>query len=151
MKKTDWYFVVLIALQLNASAQKKELPVRGTWITNVASDALSSKKNIKETIRLCKKAGINNVYVVVWNNGVTMYPSKVVEEYIGVKQSKVYKDRDPISATLSTSTAGMPNGLPFSKQSFISCLYLGSKICRLNSSPGYTTMAKGNIGIKLVI
>ena len=96
MKKTVWCFVVLFALQLNASAQKKEVPVRGTWITNVASNALSSKKNIKETIRLCKKAGLNNIYVVVWNNGVTMYPSKVVEEYIGVKQSKDYGDRDPI-------------------------------------------------------
>ena len=96
MKKCLSYLIVLIALQLHASAQKSEVPVRGTWITNVASDALLSKKNIKKTIRLCKKAGINNVYVVVWNNGVTMYPSKVIEEYIGVKQSTVYGKRDPI-------------------------------------------------------
>jgi uncharacterized lipoprotein YddW (UPF0748 family) len=96
MKKCLSYLVVLMALHLNVSGQKKEAPVRGTWITNVASDALSSKKNIKETIRLCKKSGINNVYVVVWNNGVTMYPSKVVAEYIGVEQSAAYGQRDPI-------------------------------------------------------
>jgi uncharacterized lipoprotein YddW (UPF0748 family) len=77
-------------------AQKKQAPIRGTWVTNVASDILLSKKNIIEGVQLCKKSGINNIYVVVWNNGVTMYPSNVVNSYIGKKQSKVYGSRDPI-------------------------------------------------------
>ena len=77
---------LLLAVQLKSIGQKQSVPIRGTWITNTASDAMKSKKNIRKAIQLCKKSGINNVYVVVWNNGETMYPSKVVEEYIGIKQ-----------------------------------------------------------------
>jgi uncharacterized lipoprotein YddW (UPF0748 family) len=80
----------------NISAQKNNVPIRGTWVTNVASDILLSKKNIIDGVRLCKNSGINNIYVVVWNNGVTMYPSEVVNNYVGIKQSKIYGDRDPI-------------------------------------------------------
>jgi len=86
----------LLLLHVNGIAQKAAKPIRGTWITNTASDALKTKSNIREAIQLCKKSGINNVYVVVWNNGETMYPSKVVEEYIGVKQSAVYGKMDPL-------------------------------------------------------
>jgi len=96
MKKLLIIVLILLRLQLNSMAQKEIAPVKGVWITNVASDALKSKNNIKETIRICKKNSINNIYVVVWNNGETMYPSKVVEEYIGIKQSKIYGNRDPI-------------------------------------------------------
>ena len=97
MKKS---ILLLLSLSLFThvifAQNKQQEPVRGVWVTNVASDALKSKKNIKEAIQLCKKNSINNIYVVVWNNGVTMYPSKVVESYIGIKQSKVYGGRDPI-------------------------------------------------------
>ena len=98
MKKKVAYLILLIALQLqlHVTAQSQPPAIKGTWITNVASKALTSNKNIKETIRLCKAGGINNVYVVVWNNGVTMYPSKVVQQYIGIKQAKEYGGRDPI-------------------------------------------------------
>lgn len=72
-------------------------PVRGTWITNVASDALTSRKKIRETVRLCKKNGLNHLFVVVWNNGVTMYPSPLVEQYTGIRQDPVYKGFDPIA------------------------------------------------------
>ncbi len=77
-------------------AQNKSEIIRGTWITNVASDILKSRKNIIKGIALCKKNGINNIYVVVWNDGVTMYPSKVLQEYIGIKQLKAYGNRDPL-------------------------------------------------------
>jgi uncharacterized lipoprotein YddW (UPF0748 family) len=96
MKKIVTVICLFIFCTPTVLAQKKQEPIRGTWITNVASDVLKSKKNIEEAIALCKEAGINNVYVVVWNNGVTMYPSKVVEDYIGIKQSKIYGTRDPI-------------------------------------------------------
>ena len=81
---------------LSASAQKEIKPIRGTWVTNVASDALHSKKNIRKTVSLCKKMGLNAMFVVVWNDGVTMYPSKVVQSYTGIKQDPVYKGFDPI-------------------------------------------------------
>jgi uncharacterized lipoprotein YddW (UPF0748 family) len=76
--------------------KKPDESIHGTWITNVASDALMSKENIKKTIANCKKNGLNNIYVVVWHNGKTMYPSKVVEKYTGVLQDSVYQGLDPI-------------------------------------------------------
>jgi uncharacterized lipoprotein YddW (UPF0748 family) len=96
MRKTIIVSCLIIFCFGNIFAQKKNAPIRGTWITNVASDVLKSKENITAAIKLCKQSGINNVYVVVWNNGVTMYPSKVVGEYIGIKQSTIYGSRDPI-------------------------------------------------------
>jgi uncharacterized lipoprotein YddW (UPF0748 family) len=89
-------FLLFIFFFLTSCAQHKEEPIRGTWITNVASEALRSEKNIKEAVTLCKQKGLNNIYVVVWNGGVTMYPSKVVESYIGIQQHPVYKGFDPI-------------------------------------------------------
>ncbi len=92
--KVKLLFISLITFLL-VNAQNNE-PIKGTWITNVASNALQSKTNIKKTIAKCKKNGLNHVFVVVWNNGVTMYPSKVVKKYIGIKQDSVYKNFDPI-------------------------------------------------------
>jgi uncharacterized lipoprotein YddW (UPF0748 family) len=90
------------------SKNKGGEPVRGTWITNVASDALTSKEKVAETIKRCKEFGLNTIYVVTWNKGVTMYPSPVVEKYIGVKQDPVYKGFDPIKEIIDQGhKAGM--------------------------------------------
>jgi len=89
--------VALFFLYSMCSAIAQE-PIRGTWVTNVASDALLNEKNVKETVTLCKAKGLNTIFVVVWNAGVTMYPSKLVKKYIGIEQDSVYKGFDPIKA-----------------------------------------------------
>lgn len=89
--------LLFIFLMHESNAQKNISAIRGTWITNVASDALLSEDNIKATVKLCKQKGLNNIFVVVWNGGVTMYPSKVVESYIGIQQDTIYKGFDPIA------------------------------------------------------
>jgi uncharacterized lipoprotein YddW (UPF0748 family) len=100
--------VVFTTFSLLSFTQKKSEPVRGTWITNVASDALLSKQKVKETVRLCKSFGLNTLYVVVWNKGKTMYPSNVAQKYIGVKQDDVYKNFDPIKEVIKEGhKAGM--------------------------------------------
>lgn len=96
MKQLLFLFLVIIAS--SCSAQKKlEEPVRGTWVTNVASDALTSKQKVKETVQRCRQLGLNTIYVVVWNKGLTMYPSDVVNKYIGIKQDPAYEGFDPVS------------------------------------------------------
>lgn len=105
MKNAIVFVILFVGFTCVTTAQKKTEPVRGVWVTNVASDVLKSKKNIQDAIQLCKKNSINNIYVVVWNNGVTMYPSKVVEEYIGIKQSKIYGKRDPIKEIIEEGHA----------------------------------------------
>ena len=91
-----YYFLFLILLITTLGIAQQSQPVKGTWITNVASEALISERNIKETVANCKKNGLNSIFVVVWNRGVTMYPSKLLEKYIGIKQDTIYKGFDPI-------------------------------------------------------
>lgn len=71
--------------------------VRGTWVTNVASNALGSRENIAATVARCKAYGLNTLYVVTWNQGLTMYPSPVAERYAGIRQDPVYNGFDPIA------------------------------------------------------
>lgn len=97
-----FYLAFILFFSSFASAQK---PVKGTWITNVASDALSSKEKIRETVQRCKQHGLNTIYVVTWNKGVTMYPSPVVEKYIGIKQDPKYKNFDPIKEIIAQGHA----------------------------------------------
>jgi uncharacterized lipoprotein YddW (UPF0748 family) len=86
----------LLAFAVQAQRKRAAAPIRGTWITNVASDALRSEANIRRAVQQCRQNGLNHIFVVVWNGGVTMYPSDVTEKYIGIRQSPVYKGFDPI-------------------------------------------------------
>lgn len=90
------FFAVLLLGTIGTTQAQETEPIKGTWITNVASDALLSKKNIREAVANCKKNGLNSIFVVVWNGGLTTYPSQVMERYIGIKQDPVYKKFDPI-------------------------------------------------------
>jgi uncharacterized lipoprotein YddW (UPF0748 family) len=46
--------------------------MRGVWVTTTASTALDSRDNIKQMIANCKLAGINHVFIVVYNNARTI-------------------------------------------------------------------------------
>ena len=58
-------------------------PVKGVWLTNVASDALFSRNNIVTAVEKCKKLGINTIFVVTLNDGYTMYRSQVMQDFLG--------------------------------------------------------------------
>ena len=106
------YFIILLtfALILTSYACKKEIkrlpttttPIKqpihfaGTWVTNVASDALDSRANIVKTVATCKASGINNIFVVVWNQGKTLYPSDIMQSTFGVRIMDKYAGRDPL-------------------------------------------------------
>lgn len=68
----------------------------GTWVTNVGTNVLDSKANIEECVATCKKYHINNIYVCVWNKGMTLYPSKVMKEMTGIEQMDNFVGRDPL-------------------------------------------------------
>jgi uncharacterized lipoprotein YddW (UPF0748 family) len=57
--------------------------VRGVWLTNIDSNILCSRNNIREGLKLLKDLGFNTIYPVVWNRGFTVYPSPVAEAFIG--------------------------------------------------------------------
>lgn len=86
--------------QLTVSIMKK---VRGIWITNVDSQVLDSKENIKQAMRLLAQTGFNVVFPVVWWGGYTLFRSKVLAAYFpkkfqdfGINPDPKYAGRDPL-------------------------------------------------------
>jgi uncharacterized lipoprotein YddW (UPF0748 family) len=88
----------------HVKAQQKD-PVRGVWLTNVASEALFSRQNIKDAVQLCADSGINHIFVVTWNKGVPLYPSQVMQKEFGILIDERYKDRDPLQELLDEAHA----------------------------------------------
>ncbi len=79
--------------------------MRGVWITTTASTALDSRNNIKTTVENCKRAGINHIFMVVYNNARTMYPSQVMQQLIGVPILERFGGRDPLQEMIEEAHA----------------------------------------------
>ena len=47
---------------------------KGVWLTDVASEALDSRKGIEAVVDRCKRYGLDQIYVVVWNRGYYPLP-----------------------------------------------------------------------------
>jgi len=60
-------------------------PVRGVWLTNVDSKALYSKDNIRQAVEYCHELGINTIFAVTWNKGMTTYRSDVMKDLTGIE------------------------------------------------------------------
>lgn len=73
----------------------------GVWITNVASTALDSRENIQQAVTVCEQSGINNIFVVVWNKGRTLYPSQIMQDQFGVRIADKYIGRDPLQEMIT--------------------------------------------------
>jgi uncharacterized lipoprotein YddW (UPF0748 family) len=70
--------------------------LRGVWVTTTASTALDSRDNIKQMVSNCKAAGINNLFIVVYNNARTTYPSTVMNNLISKPILEKFTGRDPL-------------------------------------------------------
>lgn len=100
--KNSFLFIIL-CIGVSCTNKKNDaliptptLPVKGVWITNIASDALLSSEEIANTVALCKKSGMTDIYVVVWNGGYTLYPSKIMKELFGTPIWHKVAGRDPL-------------------------------------------------------
>ena len=89
-------FLFFFLLLSSGYSHAQQHIVRGTWITNVESEAMRSPENIRQTVSHCKRNGLTDIFVVVWNRGLTMHPSKVTKRYIGIAQDPVYDGFDPL-------------------------------------------------------
>ncbi len=83
--------VILFLCALNIVWSQSQ---KGIWLTDVASEALDTQEGIKEVIKQCKTYGIDQVYVVVWNRGHTLYPSAIMEVTFGEKIMPRFAGRD---------------------------------------------------------
>lgn len=82
--------------------------MRGVWITTTASTALDNNDNILQTVDNCKKAGINTIFLVVYNNARTIYPSDVMFKLTGNRQLEKFQGRDPLKEMIAAAkTAGI--------------------------------------------
>ena len=79
--------------------------LRGAWVTTAASTALDSRANIQQCVQTCKLAGINNIFMVVYNNGRTIYPSPVMQNLIGIPIIERYTGRDPLQEMIDEGHA----------------------------------------------
>jgi len=110
MSKFIYPLLVLLVLIISCSSKKVVEPdppkpatpvVKGVWITNVASTALNSLDNIKECVLTCKKSGITDIYVVVWNKGRTIYPSTIMNSEFGIPIMESFVGRDPLQEMIT--------------------------------------------------
>jgi uncharacterized lipoprotein YddW (UPF0748 family) len=69
--------------------------VRGTWLTTTANDAINTPTRTAATMQRLREIGLNTVYVEVWKNGYTQYPSVVLERTLGVSQRPTQTKQDP--------------------------------------------------------
>lgn len=63
-------------IEKNYAAQ--ETGVRGVWLTNVASDVLSTRQRIAQAMQLLSDLNFNTVFLVTWNKTQTPHPSQVL-------------------------------------------------------------------------
>lgn len=69
--------------------------VRGTWVTTTGNDAIATPANTAETMRRLRAIGLNTVYVEVWKNGYTQFPSDVLKRTVGVDRRPALMKQDP--------------------------------------------------------
>jgi uncharacterized lipoprotein YddW (UPF0748 family) len=79
--------------------------IRGAWITTTASTALDNRDNIRQMVNTCKAAGINHLFVVVYNNARTTYPSNVMNNLIGKPILERFAGRDPLQECIEEGHA----------------------------------------------
>jgi len=76
----------------NAVGQRE---VRGTWITTTANTAIATPADTANTMRRLREIGLNTVYVEVWKNGYTQFPSEVLKRTVGVDRRPALMPQDP--------------------------------------------------------
>ncbi len=114
MHKIIFYIIplFLMACQATGNDQQQEKkyvigysePVKGVWLTNVASDALSSRENVANAVEKCHELGINTIFVVTWNKAMTMYRSDIMKDFTGIEMDPTLDPlntgRDPLQEVI---------------------------------------------------
>ncbi len=93
----NWPLRVLLWLALACPLLAQETEVRACYLTHVDSQVLDSRENLAEALSFLKNHGFNTVYVVVWARGLTLYPSRQMQEEIGLEQDPRFSGRDPLA------------------------------------------------------
>lgn len=85
MMRSALLLLILASAIVPAPLPAAEPEVRGTWLTTTANEAISSPANTAATMKRLRDIGLNTVYVEVWKNGYTEFPSPTLKDTIGVE------------------------------------------------------------------
>ncbi|WP_411029822.1 glycoside hydrolase family 10 protein [Spongiimicrobium sp. 3-5] len=102
--KKPYKLLVLTTLWLFANLGVAQSQ-KGIWLTDVASKALDSKEGIEAVVKHCKSYGIDQIYVVVWNRGYTLYPSEVMQKTFGKKVAPRFANNDVLQELITAAHA----------------------------------------------
>lgn len=115
------YFALLLLLAACAPTRPPEprpepptlqTELRGVWLTNVDSEILFSPEALDAAMARLAARGFNVVFPVVWNKGVTLYPSPTMARYFGeayrIDPLFATQGRDPLAEVID---AGRRHGL----------------------------------------
>jgi len=94
------------ATDLEVDVRQQEL--RGVWLTNVDSNVLNSRENIREAMEFLEANNFNVVFPVVWNKAATMYPSTVMDTLLNQPIDPAYAGRDPLQEIIEEA---QPRGI----------------------------------------
>jgi uncharacterized lipoprotein YddW (UPF0748 family) len=96
-----WIFVALLAS--TAQAQNRAGgAIRGVWIpTPEHTRFFDDTTMMRRDLELWRSLGINTIFVAVWNQGRTMYPSNVVQKLTGVRIHPAMANRDPLAEVIA--------------------------------------------------
>ncbi len=88
-------------------AQRDTQPpeLRGVWLTNVDSHVLESRAQIAGAMTFLQEHNFNAVFPVVWNKGVTLYPSPTMDRLFGIPIDTAYRGRDPLAEIVAEAHA----------------------------------------------
>ncbi|MEY3053093.1 MAG: hypothetical protein RLY31_2878 [Bacteroidota bacterium] len=92
---------------LDITIEEQETGVRGVWLTNVASDVLTSKSKIAEAMQRLADLNFNTVFVVAWNKTQTPHPSAFLDAVIDdpAVQTQMFPGRDVLQEVIDEAHA----------------------------------------------
>jgi uncharacterized lipoprotein YddW (UPF0748 family) len=80
------------------------MPMRGVWIpTPDHTGFWASPASMDEHFAKLAGAGFNTAFVVVWNQGRTLYPSKVMSRLTGIEIDERFVGRNPLGEVIEAA------------------------------------------------
>ncbi len=98
-------FFILIVVMCYSITILAQQPFKGVWLTNVGTNALYTASGIDSAVALCKQKNITDIFMVVWNRGYTLYPSKCMKKKFGVAIDPRFAQRDPLQELITAAHA----------------------------------------------
>ncbi|ACK72835.1 protein of unknown function DUF187 [Gloeothece citriformis PCC 7424] len=117
--------------------------IRGVWLTNVDSQILNSKQSIIDAINLLADTGFNTVFPVVWNKGVTQYPSEIMRTTFNIEIDPSFQGRDPLAEVIHAAQKVGIDVIPWFEYGF-ACSYQKNGGHILAKKPHWTGKDQNN-------